>query len=155
MDKVQIFLSSLNGQTFRPRNGVSWKTSQEGVKKLKESNRIFSLGKSLYYKIYFKDFSLSKLTNLWTDTRGEVSKIYVVQTSEIIIERCMLMTTDPGDLVFDPTCGSGTTACVAEQWGRRWMTCDTSRVAIALAKQRLITGTFDYYRARSSRRGCV
>lgn len=108
-------------------------------------NRIFNLGKSLYYKIYFNDFPLTKLTNLWTDTRGEVSKIYVVQTSEIIVQRCMLMTTDPGDLVLDPTCGGGTTAYLAEQWGRRWITCDTSRVALALAKQRIMTGVFDYY----------
>jgi adenine-specific DNA-methyltransferase len=143
--KSTDFPIELNGKTFHPRTGVSWKTNREGVKTLLARNRIFSLGKGLYYKIYYRDFHLTKLTNLWRDTRGEVSKVYVLQTSEIIVQRCMLMTTDPGDLVFDPTCGSGTTAVVAEQWGRRWMTCDTSRVALAIAKQRLITKVFDYY----------
>jgi adenine-specific DNA-methyltransferase len=95
------------------------------------------------------DFPVYELTNLWSDIAGIMSrsdpKIYVVQTSTIAIQRCLLMTTDPGDLVFDPTCGSGTTAYVAEQWGRRWITCDTSRVAIALAKQRLATSLFNHF----------
>src|SRR5207302_10140874 len=93
---------------------------------------------------------------VWTDVAmggfGD-PKIYVVQTNSKIIERCMLMTTDPGDLVFDPTCGSGTTAFVAEQWGRRWITCDTSRVSIAIAKQRLMTAVFNYYELRDINKG--
>ena len=88
---------------------------------------------------------MREFTDVWMDTQGAADKSYVVQTATKVIERCLLMTTDPGDLVFDPTCGSGTTAYVAEQWGRRWITCDTSRVALTLAKQRLMTASFDYY----------
>ena len=86
-----------------------------------------------------------QITNQWTDTQGAIGKTFAVQTALKILERCLLMTTDPGDLVFDPTCGAGTTAYVAEQWGRRWMTCDTSRVSITLAQQRLMTAMYDYY----------
>ncbi len=96
--------------------------------------------------LFYDDYPVCRLTNLWTDLAGSPDKIYVVQTNPKVIQRCMLMTTDPGDLVFDPTCGSGTTAVVAEQWGRRWITCDTSRVATTLAKQRLMSATFDYYK---------
>src|SRR6185369_10974437 len=88
------------------------------------------------------------LSNLWNDIKGEENPIYVVQTAWKVVQRCLLMTTDPGDLVFDPTCGSGTTAFVAEQWGRRWITCDSSRVALALAKHRIMTAKFDYYQLR-------
>ena len=91
--------------------------------------------------------------NLWTDSVGSTDKKYVVQTSDKIIQNCILMTTDPGDLVFDPTCGSGTTAYAAEKWGRRWITCDTSRVAVTLAKQRLMTAGFDYYKLKSPNEG--
>ena len=97
---------------------------------------------------FIDDFPYTGLSNVWGDTQTgafTASKDYVVQTNEKVIERCLLMTTDPGDLVLDPTCGSGTTAFVAEKWGRRWITCDTSRVAITLAKQRLMTASFDYY----------
>ena len=110
--------------------------------------RIALSGRSLRYIRYIDDFPVYPINNLWQDTgTGQFteSKVYVVQTNTKVIERCILMTTDPGDLVFDPTCGSGTAAYVAEQWGRRWITCDTSRVAIALAKQRLMTALFDYY----------
>lgn len=151
--KSTDFPIQLDKETFHPRANVSWKTHKDGVNILQSQHRLFSLGKSLYYKIYFNDFPLTKLTNIWTDTRGEVSKIYVVQTSEIIIQRCIMMTTDPGDLVFDPTCGSGTTAYIAEKFGRRWITCDTSRVAIALTKQRLMTAIFDYYELAHPREG--
>ena len=143
----------VNGKKFSPRTNVSWKTHREGTDVLISKKRLFNLGKSLYYKIYFKDFPYTKLTNLWNDTRGEVSKIYVVQTSEIIVQRCMLMTTDPGDLVLDLTCGSGTTSYIAEEWGRRWITCDTSRIAIALAKQRLMTAKFDYFNLQNQKEG--
>ena len=139
------FPIQIQGSTFLPRKGVSWKTHAEGVKVLQKQERLFALAKSVYYKIYYNDFPYEKLTNIWTDTRGEVNKVYVVQTSETVVQRALLMTTDPGDLVFDPTCGGGTTACVAEQWGRRWITCDTSRIALTLSKQRLMTTLYDYY----------
>ncbi len=107
-------------------------------------------GRRLTFKRFFDDFPATPVNNIWDDISGGIKsrsdpKVYVVQTSTSVLERCLLMTTDPGDLVFDPTCGSGTTVYVAEQWGRRWITCDTSRVAIALAKQRLMTAVYDYY----------
>jgi len=139
------FEINFGGKIYKPTRSTSWKTNYEGIQKLMQCNRIILLGNGLYYKIFFDDFPLSILTNIWNDTRGEVSKIYAVQTSTLIVQRCLLMTTNPSDLVLDLTCGSGTTAYVAEQWGRRWITCDTSRVAIQLAKQRLMTALFDYY----------
>ena len=117
----------------------------EQMKKLARIDRLTPKGKYLLLKRYYSESGISKLISTWTDTAGEQSAVYAVQTSQLPIQRCILMTTDPGDLVFDPTCGSGTTAFVAEKWGRRWITCDTSRVAIALAKQRLMTASFDYY----------
>jgi adenine-specific DNA-methyltransferase len=136
------------GRTFDPGQSMNWKTTLEGLAKLACSNRIEARANSLAYVRYLDDFPVFAVTNIWTDTiiagrPGE--KVYVVQTSPKVIERCLLMTTDPGDLVLDPTCGSGTTAYVAEQWGRRWITCDTSRVATTLAKQRLMAADFDYY----------
>ena len=115
------------------------------------AERISVEGRRLTFKKYFDDFGHMALTNFWDDVSGGVAsrsdpKVYVAQTATSIIQRCMLMTTNPGDLVLDPTCGSGTTAYVAEQWGRRWITIDTSRVAIALARQRILTAKFDYYR---------
>lgn len=135
------------GRECKPRTGKSWRTHPEGVKKLITANRLFFLGERIYFKQYHSDFGLMQLENSWHDTAAGFTeaKIFVVQTSPKVVERCLLMTTDPGDLVLDPTCGSGTTAYVAEQWGRRWITTDTSRVAITLAKQRLMTATFDYY----------
>jgi adenine-specific DNA-methyltransferase len=115
------------------------------MKRLIKLNRFYGTSPSNMYKIYFTDFEKSLLTNTWQDLLSEQFPIYVVQTTPKIIQRCILMSTDPGDLVLDITCGSGTTAYVAEQWGRRWITCDTSRVAIQLAKQRLMTAKFDYY----------
>ncbi|MHB9131917.1 MAG: site-specific DNA-methyltransferase [Armatimonadota bacterium] len=135
------------GKTYTPRKGY-WKTGIDGFAKLKIARRIESTGPSIYYVRYIDDFPAFPISNLWSDTvvAGFVSeKKYVVETSTKVVQRCILMTTDPGDLVLDPTCGSGTTASVAEQWGRRWITCDTSRVATTLAKQRLMTATFDYY----------
>lgn len=106
------------------------------------------------YKRFFDDFPFMDLSNNWYDTMNSFEdKFYVVQTNMIVIQRCLLMTTEPGDLVFDPTCGSGTTAFVAEQWGRRWITCDTSRVALTLAKQRLMTAVFDYYELAQPQEG--
>ncbi|MFH1777998.1 MAG: site-specific DNA-methyltransferase, partial [Candidatus Omnitrophota bacterium] len=135
-----------NGNVFEPKSNEHWKAQYpEGMRRLVEKGRLADTGKRLGYIRYFDDFPLVALSNNWFDTRGEMDMTYVVQTSTKVIERCILMTTDPGDLVFDPTCGSGTTAYVAEQWGRRWITCDTSRVAVTLAKQRLMTSLFDYY----------
>jgi adenine-specific DNA-methyltransferase len=122
-----------------------WKPGVDGIKQLWEADRLLHQRGLRIYKRYFNDFPYREITHVWSDTRGEDRPEYVVQTSTKVIERCLLMTTDPGDLVLDPTCGSGTTAYVAEQWGRRWITCDTSRIAITLAKQRLMTALFDYY----------
>ncbi len=105
------------------------------------------------YVQFFDDNPLQVRSNLWTDTRSAMGKIYVVEPDITVIERCLIMTTDPGDLVLDPTCGSGTTAFVAEKWGRRWITCDTSRVAMALAKQRLMTASYDYYELKYPQEG--
>jgi len=140
------------GQTFRLKPGLCWKTttrtpnsSPSGMDRLKWANRLVAGRGHLNYKRYLNDFGYKRISNWWDGLGGAPNPIYVVQTNPEIIQRCTLMTTDPGDLVFDPTCGSGTMAYVAEQWGRRWITCDTSRVAITLAKQRLMTAVFDYY----------
>jgi adenine-specific DNA-methyltransferase len=130
---------------YEPNPKSHWKTSIEGLTRLAKKGRIVLVGNSLRYLRFFDDFSFTEITTLWNDVFSAPDMRYVVETSPLVIERCLLMTTDPGDLVFDPTCGSGTTAYVAEQWGRRWLTCDTSRVAITLAKQRLMTPLFDYY----------
>lgn len=126
-----------------------WKPGVEGIKRLWAAGRLLQQPGLRIYKRFFSDSPVRELTHVWTDTRGEDDPDYVVQTSTKVIERCLLMTTDPGDLVLDPTCGSGTTAYVAEQWGRRWITCDTSRVALALARQRLMTARFPFYQLRS------
>ncbi len=134
------------GKSYDTGPQKHWKTTFEGMEQLAESNRLIALGNGLYYKRYLEDFPVFPLTNSWTDTSSSFGDfLYVVQTTPKAIQRCMLMTTDPGDLVLDPTCGSGTTAYVAEQWGRRWITIDTSRVPLALARQRLLTATFSYY----------
>ncbi len=132
---------------YLPGKG-GWKTNERGFTNLLAADRLEAYGTTLSYRRYAADFPFFPVSNAWTDTASGgygADKIYVVQTNLRVIERCILMTTDPGDLVFDPTCGSGTTAYVAEQWGRRWITCDTSRVALTLAKQRLMTAAFDYY----------
>ncbi|QEP42467.1 site-specific DNA-methyltransferase [Ectothiorhodospiraceae bacterium BW-2] len=140
---------------FSPGKG-GWKTNQYGFSKLEKTNRLESYGTTLSYRRYTSDFPYFPFSNSWIDTASGgygADKVYVVQTNEKVIERCLLMTTDPGDLVLDPTCGSGTTAFVAEKWGRRWITCDTSRVALTLAKQRLMTASFDYYPLRYPQEG--
>jgi len=134
-----------NGNTYFPRSGAGWRTNEKGLSILADKKRLLTTKNTLRYVHYFDDFPYSYLSNLWDDIMGAVNSIYVVQTNETAIQRCLLMSTDPGDLVLDITCGSGTTAFVAEQWGRRWITCDTSRVAITLAKQRLMTAKFDYF----------
>jgi len=143
---------TFRGKQYNTGKEKNWKTSLEGMSRLERAERIEPSSESLNYVRFLNDFSVFELTSLWDDVGGIQSrsdpKIYVVQTPTKIIERCLLMTTDPGDLVLDPTCGSGTTAYVAEQWGRRWITTDTSRVALALAKQRLLTARFPYYKLR-------
>lgn len=133
----------------------SWRTHRIGMERLIKANRIIRLGNSVYYRLYHNDFGLTNLENTWTDTAGGFgeTKIYVVQTPPKIVQRCILMTTDPGDLVLDPTCGSGTTATAAEHWGRRWITIDTSRVALALARTRLMTSKYPYYFLADSKEG--
>jgi adenine-specific DNA-methyltransferase len=142
------FPVKFEGRVFVPTKNF-WKTNAEGMENLIKANRLIVAGNSLNYVRYQDDFPAIPINNIWTDTAiagfsGE-EKVFVVQTAKKVVQRCLLMTTDPGDLVFDPTCGSGTTAYVAEQWGRRWITCDTSRVALTLARQRLMTAVFDYY----------
>lgn len=132
-------------KTFQTKRGKSWRTTPNGVETLKNANRLFVLGSKIYFKVYVRDFGFGSLTNQWSDTIESAGRLYVVQTTASVVQRCLLMTTDPGDLVLDPTCGSGTTAYVAEQWGRRWVTTDVSRVPLALARQRLLTATFPYY----------
>jgi adenine-specific DNA-methyltransferase len=135
------------GQRFKPKHG-GWKTNIAGMRALEEANRLIAVGNTLCFVRYLDDFPYRPVGNIWDDTRqsgfGD-PKIFSVQTAKPVIQRCVLMSSDPGDLVLDITCGSGTSAFVAEQWGRRWITCDTSRVAVTLAKQRLMTGVFDYY----------
>jgi len=141
---------AFEGESFIHKPNQHWKTTLEGLERIGEAERLFRTKAFLNSRIFLNDFAATPLTNMWTDTMGtaEQDKVYVVQTTTKIIARCLLMTTDPGDLVLDPTCGSGTTAYVAEQWGRRWITCDSSRVALALAKHRLMTAKFDYHQLR-------
>ncbi|MBO0697669.1 MAG: site-specific DNA-methyltransferase, partial [Zavarzinella sp.] len=145
--QTTVFNVEVNGETYRPGKG-GWKTNKVGMSNLKAARRLFGIGSTLRFVRYFDDFPLFPLNSLWEDTTTSGfadPKTYVVQTNSKVIERCILMTTDPGDLVLDPTCGSGTTAYVAELWGRRWITIDTSRVALALARTRLMAGRFPYY----------
>ncbi len=140
---------NFQGSQFPPRQQMHWKTTTDGVGVLERAGRIAAVGRTVSYLRFIDDFSVYYLSNLWTDTVGQNqfggSKTYVVQTALPVVQRCILMTTDPGDLVLDPTCGSGTTAYVAEQWGRRWITIDTSRVALALARARIMGARYPYY----------
>ncbi len=146
----------LLGRAYTPGRGT-FKTDEPGLQRLANAGRLMPTGQSLSYLRYHDDFSVFPLANIWMDIGGIQSrsdpKIYVVQTSATAIQRCMLMTTDPGDLVLDPTCGSGTTAYVAEQWGRRWITTDTSRVALTLARTRLMSAKLPYYLLADSPEG--
>ncbi|WP_175867952.1 site-specific DNA-methyltransferase [Burkholderia diffusa] len=149
---------SYRGRVYKPSQTVRWKTNEIGFGRLIKSNRIeASSGNNLGYIRNLDDYPAYELTDIWSDTLGQNQfggdKIYVVQTSISVIQRCFLMTTDPGDLVLDPTCGSGTTAYVAEQWGRRWITIDTSRVALALARARIMGARYPFYLLADSREG--
>jgi len=144
-----------NGSPFAPGKGT-FKTDAAGLARLARAGRLRPIGKSLMYRRMLSDFPVVPIANYWNDvkmTGFSEDKIYIVQTGQKVIERCMLMSTDPGDLVLDPTCGSGTTAYVAEQWGRRWITIDTSRVALALARARIMGARYPYYILADSREG--
>jgi adenine-specific DNA-methyltransferase len=145
-----------DGRRFDCPPGIFWKTTESGLAKLAAANRLLAVGNTITYRRFHDDFPVVRITNFWDDTRQSTfaaPKVYVVQTTTKVIERCLLMTTDPGDLVLDPTCGSGTTAYVAEEWGRRWITIDTSRVALALARTRLMSARFPYYLLADSPEG--
>ena len=145
------------GRVYRPGANSHWKPSYpEGLERLAAADRIHVAANSLRFRRFASDFPYKERGNLWTDTlTGSFTeeKRYVVQTNPKVVERCLLMTSDPGDLVLDPTCGSGTTAYCAEKWGRRWVTIDTSRVPLALARQRLLTSAFDFYELKEPERG--
>jgi adenine-specific DNA-methyltransferase len=150
------FEVNIDGQPFTPGASSRWKTNEEGMERLRAADRLMPSGKSLNYVRYFEDFNGLALTNVWHDTAMSGSadrKRYVVQTNPKVVHRCIAMTTDPGDLVLDPTCGGGTTALVCEQFGRRWITCETSRVALAVARERLLSAVFDYYNLAKPERG--
>jgi adenine-specific DNA-methyltransferase len=140
-----IYDFTFQTKVCKPFGGKSWVTTKTGMETLIRKNRLFLLGNNPYFKQYYTDFPVVKYDNSWSDQPAAEARIYAVQTAEKFIQRCMLMSTDPGDLILDITCGSGTSAVVAEQWGRRWITCDTSRVAVTLAKQRLMTDVFEFY----------
>ena len=145
----------LDGRIHKPALSVRWKTNEQGMKRLKSAGRLEATKNRLGYVRYLADFPAVQITNRWDDVGASfmADKTYVVQTSQTVIQRCILMTTDPGDLVLDPTCGSGTTAYVAEQWGRRWITIDTSRVALALARARVMGARYPYYLLADSPEG--
>ena len=151
------FPVQIDGREFLPNARSRWKTNEEGMARLLAARRIQVTSNTLAYVRYLDDFPAYPITNAWMDIGGIQSradpKIYVVQTATTAIERCLVMTTDPGDLVLDPTCGSGTTAYVCEQWGRRWITIDTSRVALALARTRLMAARYPYYLLADSPEG--
>jgi adenine-specific DNA-methyltransferase len=145
----------VNGTEFHPGKGY-WKTHSEGFQRLGKANRLHPIGRTLMYRRFLVDFPVYPVSNIWRDvlmTGFSEEKVYVVQSSSKVVQRCILMTTDPGDLVLDPTCGSGTTAFMAEQWGRRWITIDTSRVALALARARIMGARYPYYILSDSRDG--
>ncbi len=150
------FEVQLNGRTFSPPGRRGWSSHSVGFRRLDWAGRLFAIGNTLAFKRYLRDYPVSPLQNMWFDTVQSgfaTPRVYVVQTSPKVVERCILMATDPGDLVLDPTCGSGTTAYVAEQWGRRWITIDTSRVALALARARIMGARYPYYLLADSPEG--
>ena len=162
VDDYKPFKSDDLVRRANPEVNIDWKgrkiegrfrTNAQGLMRAVQSNRLLFTKSSVRYKFFLNDFGVSPLNHLWHDVIGAQNPIYTVQTNDIVIQRCLLMTTAPGDLVLDPTCGSGTTAYVAEGWGRRWITIDTSRVAVALARQRLLTGSFDYYELQNKSKG--
>ena len=148
------------GDIFLPGKNSHWKTNVDGMHRIGRAGKLGRVGKTIYHRLYWDSFAARTLDNIWLDTQSggfNDPKVYVVQTTTKVIQRCILMTTDPGDLVLDPTCGSGTTAYVAEQWGRRWITIDTSRVALALARARarIMGARYPYYLLADSRDGQI
>ena len=145
------------GREYNPTRSSHWKPNYpDGLRRAARSDRIYATTNTLNYVRFFDDYPVSPLKDVWSDTGHSgfsYDKLYVVQTAAAVVERCILMATDPGDLVLDPTCGSGTTATVAEQWGRRWITIDTSRVALALARARIMGARYPYYLLADSRDG--
>lgn len=144
------------GEIFQPNKNSHWKSNVDGMHRLARAGKMLRVGKTIYHRLYWDSFSAKTLDNVWLDTQSggfNDPKIYVVQTTAKVVQRCLLMTTDPGDLVLDPTCGSGTTAAVAEQWGRRWITLDTSRVSLALARSRIMGARYPYYLLADSQDG--
>ncbi len=150
-----VFPFRFHGREFSPTQGKSWKTNRPGMERLALAGRLVNPANNLNYKLYLDDYPVREFTDAWMDTQGASDKVFIVQTSVKVVHRCILMATDPGDLVLDPTCGSGTTAYVAEQWGRRWITIDTSRVALALARARIMGARYPYYILADSREGQV
>lgn len=147
---------TFRGKTYSIGNNQHWKTSYDGLEKLRKANLLVARKNSIAHYMFLNDFPITPITNTWMDTKwgfDASDKIYIVQTNVKVIQRCILMATDPGDLVLDPTCGSGTTAYVAEQWGRRWITIDTSRVALALARARIMGARYPYYLMTDSPEG--
>ncbi len=146
-DPKRVFPIKIGNKTYQPPQGKSWKTDSEGAERLKKLDRLvpYEDGSTLRYVLKLSDYPVSPLTALWGDTSAPTDMKYVVQTNRKVVQRCILMSTQPGDLVLDPTCGSGTTAIVCEQWGRRWITTDTSRIAVNVAKTLLATASFPYY----------
>jgi adenine-specific DNA-methyltransferase len=142
------------GKIYYPPDGRFWPCNPDGIAKLMRLNRIIAIGKRLYLKKYEDDAPVVPIRNMWYDTVTSgfsANRLFAVQTPSVVVERCILMTTDPGDIVLDPTCGSGTTAFCAEKLGRRWITCDTSRVAMNVARQRLLSATFEHYKTRNGK----
>jgi adenine-specific DNA-methyltransferase len=148
-----FFPFEFDKKTYYPSAGKGWLTTKQGLARLSAARRIVQTGQSIRYARMIEDFPSYEINNVWTDIASPPDVVYVVQTSTRAIERCMLMTTDPGDLVLDPTCGGGTTAYSAEEWGRRWITIDTSRVALALARTRLMSARYPYYLLADSDEG--
>jgi adenine-specific DNA-methyltransferase len=151
--KNQDFNIEFEGRPWQPPKRNSWKTDSGGMHRLLKANRLHPSGSTLRYVLRYQDYPVGRITNLWSEASGATQQIYVVQTNVDVVKRCLLMTTDPGDLVLDPTCGSGTTAYVAEQWGRRWITIDTSRVAHALGRARIMGARYPYYLLADSPEG--
>jgi adenine-specific DNA-methyltransferase len=149
------FPISIAGREYLPSMQARWKTNELGIQRLQRSNRLEAAGSGVGYVRFLDDFPAFPLGDYWSDVMPSfmADKNYVVQTAARVIERCVLMTTVPGDLVLDPTCGSGSTAFIAEKWGRRWITCDTSRVSVTLAKQRLMTASYEYYELKYPQEG--
>ena len=149
-DEKRVFPFEFNGEKFDPPKNQQWRGDEDQMTRLQKLGRVVKTDRGFGFKFYIEDYPVVEMTNFWDDTAGNISDMkYVVQTNEKLVKRCILMTTDPGDIVLDPTCGSGTSAFVAEQWGRRWITIDTSRIALNIAKTRLMTATFPYYHLHS------